>query len=263
MAACAVLACLVILAIVGPFFAPSSTGVTLGVSLDPPSLAHLMGTDQLGRDVFGRFCSGARISLALAAIVVAAGSVLGGLIAVVAGGLGGWVDSVLMRVMDSLMAFPPLLLAMAISIGLGAGLTAAAIGITITAVPWYARLLRADVVRVKGLLFVEAALSLGASKMNALRRHVIPHLSSTYLMQGAAIFSYTILTLAALSYIGLGAQDPTPEWGRMITDGQQYILTGQWWPSVFPGLGLVACTVALGVLADRLRDRFDPRGEGR
>jgi peptide/nickel transport system permease protein len=259
--ASAILLVLVVLAILGPFFLPKATALNLAASLESPSPAHPMGTDSLGRDVFARFCVGARISLYVASIVVLVGTLLGGGVGVLGGAVGGWLDNVFMRVMDALLAFPPLILAMAVTVALGPGLFSATIGITIPAIPWYARLLRSDVLKIHALPFIEATVGLGASSRRRLLRHVVPHMLSTLFNQSAAIFSYAILSLAALSFVGLGAQEPTPEWGKMITEGEQYALTGQWWLAVFAGLGLLAVTTAVSIIADRTRDILDPRGQ--
>jgi peptide/nickel transport system permease protein len=165
-----------------------------------------------------------------------------------------------MRIMDAILAFPPLILAMAVTVGLGAGLETAALGIMLTSLPYYARLLRSEVLRIRSLPFIEAAHALGARQTRIMARHIVPHVVSTLLIQAAAVFGYAILTLAALGFVGLGAQVPTPEWGTMITDGLQYFLTGQWWIGVFPGLGVLLAVTAASVIADRTRDILDPRG---
>jgi len=157
--------------------------------------------------------------------------------------------------------FPPLVLAMAVTIGLGAGLHNAALGIMLTSLPYYARLLRSEVLRIRSLPFIEAAQALGARRGRVMARHIVPHVVSTLLIQAAAVFGYAILTLAALGFVGLGARVPTPEWGAMITDGLQYFLTGQWWIGVFPGLGVLLAVTAASVIADRARDILDPRGQ--
>jgi peptide/nickel transport system permease protein len=260
-AAVAALGLLVFLAVFGPLiWTKNATAVDVGSSLLPPSRAHPMGTDSIGRDVFARFNEGARISLAVGVAVVVVGAIFGGVAGVVAGASPGWVDATLMRIMDAILAFPALMLAMAVTVGLGAGLETAALGIMLTSLPYYARLLRSEVLRIRSLPFIEAAHALGARRTRIMARHIVPHIVSTLLIQAAAVFGYAILTLAALGFVGLGAQVPTPEWGTMITDGLQYFLTGQWWIGVFPGLGVLLAVTAASVIADRARDILDPRG---
>ena len=252
---------LVLLALFGSLiWTKSATAVDVGSSLLPPSRAHPMGTDSIGRDVFARFNEGARISLAVGVAVVVVGAMLGGVAGVVAGASPGWLDATLMRIMDAILAFPALILAMAVTVGLGVGLKTAALGIMLTSLPYYARLLRSEVLRIRSLPFVEAAHAIGARRTRIMARHIVPHVVSTLLIQAAAVFGYAILTLAALGFVGLGAQVPTPEWGTMITDGLQYVLTGQWWIGVFPGLGVLLAVTAASVIADRARDILDPRG---
>lgn len=260
--ASAALLLLVTLGLLGPLLWPKGAlAIDVGSSLQPPSAANPMGTDGVGRDVFARFNEGARISLVVATAVMVAGAFLGGVIGLISGVVGGWPDNALMRAMDAILAFPPLILAMAVTVGLGIGLQTAAIGITLTSIPWYARLMRSEVLRIKSLPFIEAAVAAGASRIRIIGRHIVPHLASTLLIQGAAVFGYAILTLAALGFVGLGAQIPTPEWGAMITDGLRYALTGQWWIGVFPGLGVLIAVTAVSIIADRFRDILDPRGK--
>jgi peptide/nickel transport system permease protein len=262
LAATLLLGTLVFLAVFGPLiWRKDALAIDLDQTLRSPSWEHPMGTDAIGRDLFARFNEGAQISLAVGAIVVAAGAVIGGVVGVLAGALGGWVDNALMRVMDSLLAFPPLILAMAVTVGLGVGLKTATLGIILTTVPYYARLLRSDVLRVRALNFVEAAYALGAKRGWIMARHIVPHLVSTLLVQAAAVFGYAILSIAALGFVGLGAQIPTPEWGTIITEGLNDVLTGGWWIGVFPGIGVLVLVTATSIVADRLRDVFDPRGE--
>jgi peptide/nickel transport system permease protein len=257
----AVLVAMVLFALIAPVAWDKSpdTQNLLG-ALSPPSASHPMGTDSLGRDVFARVAEGARISLLVAFIVASAGALIGGLIGVVAGTFSGSVDSVMMRVMDAILAFPPLILAMAVTVGLGVGLRSAAIGITLVSIPWYARLLRSEATRIRSLPFIEAAAAAGATPRRIARRHVLPHLLPMLYIQLAAAFGYAILALAGLSFVGLGAQVPTPEWGAMITDGLGYSLTGQWWVAVFPGVALLITVTAASMLSDRVRDLLDPRG---
>jgi peptide/nickel transport system permease protein len=219
-----------------------------------------MGTDGFGRDLLARFNKGAQISLAVATFVVFAGGTVGALLGLVSGAFGGIVDAVIMRVMDALLAFPSLILAMAVTVGLGVGLQTAALGISLTCVPLYARLLRSNVVRIRALPMVEAARVLGASPRRIMFRHILPQASSTLLVTSAAVFGHAILALAALGFVGLGAQIPTPEWGATITEGLQYSLTGEWWVAFFPGIGVLIATVGANLLADRLQAHLDPRG---
>jgi peptide/nickel transport system permease protein len=230
-------------------------------SLESPSWAHPMGTDQLGRDVFARVADGARISLIVATLVTLAGALLGGLIGLLAGTIGGISEGSVMRLMDAILAFPPLILAMAVTVGLGIGLNTAAIGVALVSVPWYARLLRSEALRIRSLPFIEASYAIGMKRSRVIARHVIPHMLPVLFIQMAAAFSYAVLGLASLSFVGLGAQVPTPEWGALITEGLTYSLTGQWWISIFPGVALLITVTAASMLADRMRDLLDPRGE--
>lgn len=255
------LSTLVVLAVFGPLlWPPDPLAVKLNDTLLAPSWAHPMGTDGVGRDVFARFCAGARTSLAVATMVVLVSGLVGGTIGLIAGLSRGLPSLVLMRAMDAILAFPPLVLAMAVTLGLGAGVTAATIGIAITTVPYFARIMRSDVLRIRGLPLVEATVALGASKPRLIVRHVLPATLPTLLVQGSAAFGDAILTLAGLGFIGLGVQPPAPEWGTMITQGLQYALSGQWWVGVFPGLGVLAAVVGISLIADRMRDLLDPTG---
>jgi peptide/nickel transport system permease protein len=255
---------LVALATVGPLlWTDDPLAVDVSAALQAPSWDHPMGTDGNGRDILARFMEGARISLVAGLVVVVLGALVGGLIGVAAGVAGSLTDNIAMRALDSLLAFPPLILAMAVTVALGVGIRSAVIGITLTSVPYFARLLRTDILRIRSLPHVEAAVAAGATRRRIVLRHILPHASSSMLIQSAAVFGYAVLTLAALSFVGLGAQIPDPEWGAMISDGLQYALTGQWWIAVFPGVGLLAAVVAANVIADRMRDILDPRGETR
>ena len=258
-----VLAAILILALFGPwlFWTADPLKVDVAGALQAPSAEHPMGTDGIGRDVFSRFNAGAWISFKVGAAVVVLGGLVGGLIGIFAALARGWTDIVLMRLMDAILAFPPLVLAMAVTVALGLGLWTAGLGIALTSVPYFARLLRSDVIRIRSLQFIEAANAIGASRTRIILRHVVPHTVSTLLIQAAALFGYSILTLAALGFVGLGAQIPTPEWGAMITDGLQYALTGQWWIGVFPGIGLLVLVATTSILADKARDILDPRGK--
>jgi peptide/nickel transport system permease protein len=260
-AAGGVLVLMLLVSVIGTlFWTASPTEVSLGDALLAPSASHPMGTDDLGRDMLARFFSGAKLSLLLGIAVTAAGALLGGTLGVLAGMAGRRTDGLMTWVINTLLAFPPLMLAMAVAVALGADLTSGAIGLVIAAVPWFARVLRSEVVRIRSLPSVEAAVVIGASRSRTAWRYVVPHLIPTLVIQAAASFGWAILTMAAHGFVGLGAQPPTAEWGSMITGGLQYALSGQWWIGVFPGLGLVVVVTAATVLADRARDLLDPRG---
>jgi peptide/nickel transport system permease protein len=257
-----VLAVLVLFAIVVPIvWSKGPDTQNLLGSLQSPSFSHPLGTDQLGRDVLARVASGARISLIVATLVTLAGALLGGLIGLLAGTFGGAGDGIVMRIMDAILAFPPLILAMAVTVGLGIGLNTAAIGVALVSVPWYARLLRSEALRIRSLPFIEAAHAMGATRRRIIARHVVPHMLPVLFIQMAAAFGYAVLGLASLSFVGLGAQVPTPEWGAMITEGLSYSLTGQWWISICPGVALLITVTAASMLSDRMRDLLDPRGQ--
>lgn len=257
------LAFLVILAAFGPLvWRLDPYGVDVLDALLPPSLAHPMGTDDVGRDILARFNEGGRISLLVATVVTVASMIIGGLLGISGGLLRGWVDGIISSVMDGILAFPPLILVIAVAIALGPGIESAAVGITLTAVPFYARLLRSDVLKIREMTYVEAAIAAGVSFPSLVVRHIAPQLYSTLFIEAAAVFGFSIMTLAALGFVGLGAQPPIPEWGNMITEGLSYSLTGQWWLGVFPGIGVLVASVATGLIADRLRDFYDPKSHG-
>ncbi|GGE12521.1 ABC transporter permease [Aureimonas endophytica] len=260
LAGAAILAGLVLAAAFGPLlWRIDPLDVDVLASLSPPTLDHPMGTDDVGRDVLARFIGGARVSLTVSFVVTLIGTAIGGALGLVAGFSGGWLDLLLSRVMDAILAFPPLILAMAVAIGLGPGVSSAVIGIVLAAIPWYYRLLRGEVMRIRGLAFIDAARVLGVSRPRIILRHVLPQTVSTLLIQASSVFSFSILTLAALGFVGLGIQPPLPEWGTMITEGLAYALTGQWWLGLFPGLGIFLLAAAANLLADRLRDAQDPK----
>jgi peptide/nickel transport system permease protein len=258
------LAVIVLIAVAGPpVWTIDPRRADIGNALLAPSWSHPMGTDGSGRDILARFAAGARISLLAGLAVVAVGALAGIPLGVIAGLGRGLTDNVLMRLLDAILAFPPLILAMTVSLGLGAGLTSAVIGIALSSVPFFARLVRGDVLRIREQPHIEAARAIGVPQREIVWRHILPHTAPTMLVQSAAVFGFAILTLAGLGFVGLGAQIPSPEWGAMITDGQEQIVTGQWWVAVFPGLGVLLVVVAANVLSDRLRERLDPRATGR
>jgi peptide/nickel transport system permease protein len=234
--------------------------VDLQSALQPPSWDHPMGTDANGRDLLARFNMGAQISLAVATFVVVASAAVGVALGLISGTSRGLVDALIMRVTDALLAFPALILAMAVTVGLGAGVKTAALGITVSVIPRFTLLVRSNVVRIRALPLVEAAVALGASRKRIMFRHILPQATTTIFVESAVVFGYAIVTLASLGFVGLGAKLPTPEWGSMITEGLSYALTGEWWVAFFPGLGVLLVVVAANLFSDQLQAILDPRG---
>lgn len=256
------LAALIVVTLLGPLFwrvQPDAIG--LAAVLQPPSVAHPMGTDDTGRDVLARFLAGGQTSILAGLTIALIGAVVGCMTALLAGSMRGWVDTLFTWLTNSILCFPALLLAMAIAMALKPGVTAAVIGLSLHSFPWYMRTLRGEVMRLYGQDFIRSTIALGAHPARVLLRHVLPHLVPIMVLQMAAVFGAGVLSLAALGYLGLGAQPPTAEWGEMITEGQQFFLTGQWWIAGFPGLGLLVAVTLTTLIADRAREVLDPRGE--
>ena len=257
--ALALIAVFALCALLAPLLAPyDPLAQTLGSRLEPPSAAHWLGTDQLGRDIASRLLYGARISLVIGVVVVALAGILGTFVGLVAGYASGLADEALMRLTEVFLAFPPLILAMAIAGALGPSLTNAIIAIA--AVTWavYGRLARGQVLSLRRREYVEAARTIGATPARVLVRHLLPNAIAPLLIQASFDMGATIIAAAGLSFIGFGAQPPTPEWGVMISEGRNFIST-QPWLSLFPGLAIFFAVGAFNVLGDGLRDVLDPR----
>ena len=231
---------------------------TLDKRLLPPSSTYYFGTDSLGRDIFSRIVYGARVTLVIVLLVVVTVGPLGLLIGATAGYLGGWVDTVLMRITDVFLAFPRLVLALAFVAALGPGLENAVIAIAFTAWPPYARVARAETLIVRSADYIAAVRLQGASQTRIVLRHIVPLCLPSLIVRTTLDMAGIILTAAGLGFLGLGAQPPTPEWGAMISAGREQIFD-QWWVATFPGLAI--CIVALGfnLLGDGLRDVLDAR----
>lgn len=225
--------------------------------LQPPSGEYLFGTDQLGRDVLSRVLYGGRISLPAGLLVVLGAALIGGALGALAGWLGGWLDELLMRITEIFMAFPTIILAMAIAAALGPSLLNAVLAMVIVWWPNYARLMRGLVIAVKSELYVEAARVLGVPELRILWRAVLPNCLAPLVVLGTIDLGGAILVFAGLSFLGLGSDPATPEWGRMIADGVQFF--DQWWVAAFPGLAIGTVVIGFNFIGDGIRDALDPR----
>ena len=249
----------VILAVGAAFFATyDPLKQNIMQSLQPPSSEHWMGTDKLGRDIYSRVLYGARISLFVGGMVVLLAGAFGSTVGLFAGYLGGWWDEALMRITDIFLAFPALILAMAIAGALGPSLQNALIAVAVVTWPIYARLIRGQVLFLREREFVLAAHAVGAGSGLILRRHIVPNTLSPMLVQASFDMGATILAVAGLSFIGFGAQPPTPEWGVMISEGRNYITT-HWWTTFFPAMAMLFAVAGFNLVGDGLRDVLDPR----
>jgi peptide/nickel transport system permease protein len=226
--------------------------------LQPPSAAHWFGTDDYGRDIFSRVLSGARISIQVAVVVLGVAVSLGTLIGAVAGLLGGWADAVLMRLTDVFLAFPALVLASAIGAALGSNLTNTMLALSMVYWPWYARLARGQVMALAQREFILAARALGMHDLHILFRHMLRNILPILLVQISLDVGYVILYTSALSFLGLGAQRPEPEWGLMLNDSRKFVQTAPW-TMFYPGLALTLTVLTFNLLGDALRDYLDPR----
>ncbi|MCQ3937862.1 MAG: D,D-dipeptide ABC transporter permease [Chloroflexi bacterium] len=227
-------------------------------TLMAPSADHWFGTDKLGRDILSRIIMGARSALIVPIGVVLFAVLLGAPLGALAGYKGGWLDEVIMRITDLFLAFPSLLLAMAIASALGRGLDKAAIALVVSWWPWYTRIARGVAVGLRERYFVEAAQAIGVSDAVIIFRHILPNTISPILVQATVDMGTVILAMGGLAFLGLGTQPPAPDWGLMVSEGRTYILE-QWWIATFPGMAIFIVVLAFNLLGDTLRDIFDPR----
>jgi len=248
------------LAAFAPIIAPfDPIKVNVIDSLEPPSSTHWLGTDDLGRDVFSRVLWGSRISLSVGLISVSIGLLVGTSLGLAAGYIGGKFDLLIMRGIDALLAFPALILAIAITSALGPQIQNAMIAIGIVAIPAYARLTRGQVLAVRARDFIVAARTIGCSPVRIVMRHIFPNVMNALIVQATLSTAFAILAEAALSFLGLGPQPPYPSWGQDINYSQRYLANLKWWMSVGPGVAIFTAVFAFNFLGDALRDALDPR----
>ena len=260
--ASAIVVVAVLVAVFGPLIASQPNAADFFSVLAPPSPSHLLGTDNVGRDILTRIIAGTRISLSSAALIVLLSVTFGSLLGILAGLVGGVVDEVLMRVTDLFFAFPAFVLAAAIAATLGPSLQHTIIAVAVVFWPWYARLARSQVLSLRERDFVLAARLAGSSTGSIVFRHMLPNVLPILIIQASADLGNAILSISALSFLGLGAQQPTPEWGTMMASAQDY-LQSAWWFLTFPGLTLMIVVLGFNLLGDGLRDWLDPRRRGR
>jgi peptide/nickel transport system permease protein len=253
-----VLAIIVSLGLLAPWIAPySPTDIDPEAFSMPPSAAHWFGTDEIGRDVLSRVLHGATVSLQVVVFAIGIALVVGSVLGLISGWLGGGWDTLIMRVMDAFLAFPLLVLALSIVAVLGPDLMNVMFAIAITKMPGFARLVRAEVLSVRGVDYVVAAQAAGASSWRILSRHIWPNVSGNVIVYGSLSASQALITESALSFLGLGVQPPTPSWGYMVATGIQFYQS--WWMSFFPGLAIFLTVLAMNFLGDAVRDAFDAR----
>ncbi|MDR7522423.1 MAG: ABC transporter permease [Armatimonadota bacterium] len=257
----AILLVWIVLALAAPLISPyDPVEVHLDARMLPPARGHWLGTDFYGRDILSRILHGARYDLLIALFAVGVAAGVGAPLGILAGYVGGRLDDLIMRVMDIIIAFPGLVLAMALASVLGPGLEKAILALAVVGVAGYARIGRASTLSVREETYVEAAQALGASDAGILAKHIAPNVISPVVVRATLGMGFTVLLAASLSFIGLGAQPPTPEWGAMINEGRNQLITGRWWVSTFPGLAIMSLVLGFNLLGDGIRDVLDPRG---
>ncbi len=246
------------IALTAPYIIPYDPDQqNLADRLQPPNITHWFGTDELGRDILSRVLYGARISIPIGLIVVALSSLMGMFVGGISGYIGGLFDEIVMRVADAVLAFPSLVLAMAITAALGPSINNAMLAIVVVLWPTYARVMRGQVLAIKSMEFIEAAHAIGVPNWRIFLRHVLPNSYTPILVKATLDIGNAIIIAAGLSFIGLGAVPPTPEWGAMISMGR--LKFAQWWIATFPGLAMFTVIIGFNFLGDGLRDILDPR----
>jgi peptide/nickel transport system permease protein len=255
----AIIIVLVLCAIFAPQLSPHDpTLMGAGGSLEPPSLAHPFGTDKFGRDLFSRVIAGSRLTLFIGCLAVAISCTIGSLLGLISGYAGGKIDNVIMRAVDVMFSFPDILIALSVVALLGPSLRNAVVAVGISAIPWYARVVRGTVMVEGQKQYFEAAESLGAGHTRLVSKHILPNALPPILVLATLGFSTAILSAAALSFLGLGAQPPEPEWGLELALGRD-LMRQAWWIMTFPGLAIAITVLGFNLLGDGLREALDPR----
>lgn len=257
-----IIALFLLTALFAPWIAPhpedASNAVHMEAGFKTPSLKHLFGTDDMGRDIFSRVIMGSRISIMVGCVVVFISFVIGVPLGLIAGYRGGRISELIMRIADMFMSIPYLLMALTVAAVLGPNLRNAMIAISIPWWPIYARLARAQTLTVKNELYIRSAKAIGASSSRILVRHILPNCLPPLIVQSSIQFGQAILTAAALGFIGIGAPPPTPEWGLMVSVGRTY-MPDRWWLTLFPGAAIFVTTLGFNLFGDGMRDVLDPR----
>lgn len=257
----AILVVMVALAVCADWIADYDTNVTgmnMAERLQTPSAKHWFGTDSYGRDVFARIIHGSRLSLSLSIFAMLAAVAIGSIIGAIAGYYGGRVDDVLMRLMDILLAIPPMLMSISIVAALGHSMVNLMIALSLAYIPVFARVIRSSILTVKGQEFIEAAKACGTSNARIILRHIIPNAIGPIIVQATLVMGSTILIISSLSFMGMGIQPPQPEWGTMLYEGRDLIRTSPYLV-IFPGIAIALAVLSLNLLGDGLRDALDPR----
>lgn len=249
----------IFVALFAPLLAPYDPyEINLENKLIPPSTDHWMGTDDKGRDILSRILYGSRLSMGIGITAVIFGAFFGIIFGLIAGYYGKWIDSTIMRIMDILLAFPGILLALAIISALGPGLINVTIAVGAYSIPLFARIVRGSTLEVKRLEYIDAVRSLGADDLTIIFKHILPNILSPIIVQGTLRLATVILSAAGLSFLGLGAQPPSPEWGTMLSSGRDFLFSAPY-IAIFPGLAISILVLGFNIFGDGLRDAFDPR----
>ncbi len=248
-----------VLGITAPLLAPYGPNEPrMSVRLSAPSSEHWLGTDQYGRDIFTRVLYGARISMGIGLISVGIALLFGLPLGALAGYWGGKPEQLIMRLMDMILAFPALILAMAIASSLGRDLGSAMIAVGIVGIPDFARIMHGQTLALRNKEYVEAARATGAGHIRIIFRHILPNALSPIVVRATLGLGFAVLTAASLSFLGLGIRPPTAEWGAMVSDGREFIVSGEWWITTFPGLAIMSAVMGFNLAGDGLRDLLDP-----